>query len=496
MSERIEIEYINSVYMRIKADAGMKSELSEFFAFKPEGYQFSPKYKARVWDGTIRLFQPMRPVLYVGLFQHLKKFCEQRDYILEAPPEIGETEIIEKGYVEELAESINCKYKPRDYQVEYIENALKNRRSLSLSPTSSGKSLIIYLIQQHYYQTFGLRTLIIVPTISLVHQMSGDFVDYGCEDDIYTIQGGVDKNTKAPIVISTWQSLIKQPKDWFRQFGVVMGDEAHTFQAKSLTKIMHNLEDCRYRHGFTGTLKSSESKTHRLVLEGCFGDVKKVVSTKKLMDEGTVSNFEVKAIVLNHSNEAKEKFKKAMATVKESVRKWPAEREYIVNHEKRNNFIRNLVWSLKDQNNLILFDLVEKHGKVLAPLLETEGRELHFIYGNTKGEERERIRHLVENDPDKKHNILASYGVFSTGVNIRRLDNVIFASSSKSEIKVLQSIGRSLRKAEDSQNAVLYDIADDLSVGSYENYTLKHFKQRIEIYSAEEFPFKIFTVDI
>ena len=496
MSERIEIEYNNSVHMRIKADAGMKSELSEFFAFKPEGYQFSPKYKARVWDGTIRLFQPMRPVLYVGLFQHLKKFCEQRDYILEAPPEIGETEIIEKGYVEELAESINCKYKPRDYQVEYIENALKNRRSLSLSPTSSGKSLIIYLIQQHYYQTFGLRTLIIVPTISLVHQMAGDFVDYGCEDDIYTIQGGVDKNTKAPIVISTWQSLIKQPKDWFRQFGVVMGDEAHTFQAKSLTKIMHNLEDCRYRHGFTGTLKSSESKTHRLVLEGCFGDVKKVVSTKKLMDEGTVSNFEVKAIVLNHSNEAKEKFKKAMATVKESVRKWPAEREYIVNHEKRNNFIRNLVWSLEGQNNLILFDLVEKHGKVLAPLLEKEGRELHFIYGNTKGEERERIRHLVENDPDKKHNILASYGVFSTGVNIRRLDNVIFASSSKSEIKVLQSIGRSLRKAEDSQNAVLYDIADDLSVGSYENYTLKHFKQRIEIYSAEEFPFKIFTVDI
>jgi superfamily II DNA or RNA helicase len=326
--------------------------------------------------------------------------------------------------------------------------------------------------------------------------MAGDFTDYGCQDDIYTIQGGVDKNTKAPIVISTWQSLIKQPKDWFRQFGCVMGDEAHTFQAKSLTKIMHNLEDCQYRHGFTGTLKSSESKTHRLVLEGCFGEVKKVVSTKKLMDEGTVANFEVKAIVLNHSNEAKQNFKKAMATVKESVKKWPAEREFIVNHEKRNNFIRNLVWSLKDQNNLILFDLVEKHGKVLAPLLETEGRELHFIYGNTKGEERERIRHLVENDPDKKHNILASYGVFSTGVNIRRLDNVIFASSSKSEIKVLQSIGRSLRKAEDSQKAVLYDIADDLSVGSYENYTLKHFKQRIEIYSAEEFPFKIFTIDI
>ena len=497
MSERIEVELIDSVYMRIKADAGLKTELSDFFAFKPEGYQFSPKYKARVWDVTIRLFQAMRPVLYVGLYPHLKKFCEQRDYILEAPASIAEQENIEDGYVEELAEEIKCKFKPRDYQIEYINNALRNSRSLSLSPTSSGKSLIIYLIQQHYYQALGLRTLIIVPTISLVHQMAGDFVDYGCdENDIYKIQGGVDKNTKAAIVISTWQSLVKQDKDWFGQFGCVMGDEAHTFQAKSLTTIMHKLEHCEFRHGFTGTLKSAESKTHRLILEGCFGEVKRIVSTKKLMDEGTVADFEVKAIILNHSNEVKTAFKKAMGQVKDTVRKWPAEREFIVNHVGRNNFIKNLVWSLENQNNLILFDLVEKHGKVLAPLLEKEGRELHFIYGATKGEERERIRHLVENDPLKQHNILASYGVFSTGVNIKRLDNVIFASSSKSEIKVLQSIGRSLRKAEDSQNAVLYDIADDLSIGSYENYTLKHFKQRIEIYSAEEFAFKIFTIDI
>jgi superfamily II DNA or RNA helicase len=180
----------------------------------------------------------------------------------------------------------------------------------------------------------------------------------------------------------------------------------------------------------------------------------------------------------------------------DKLKKWPAEREYLTNHTKRNNFIKNLLWSLKDQNNLVLFDLVEKHGKVLEPLLRKEGRELHFIYGKTSGEERERIRHLVENDPEKKHDILASYGVFSTGVNLKRLDNVIFASGSKSEIKVLQSIGRALRKAKDSEQAVLYDIADDLSVGSFENYTLKHFKKRIEIYSTEEFPFKIYTIDI
>ena len=497
MSEVITIEHVDSVYMRIVADSGIKMELSEYFSFKPEGYQFSPKYKARIWDGTIRMFQPMRPVLYVGLYEHLKKFCNDRDYVLEAPSDIGQDEAIEKGYIAELCKEINCKFTPRDYQEEYIVNAIQKRRSLSLSPTSSGKSLIIYLLQQHYYQGLGLRTLIIVPTISLVHQMAGDFVDYGCDASlIYKIQGGVEKNTKAPIVISTWQSLVKLDKDWFDQFGCVMGDEAHTFQAKSLTTIMHKLNNCEYRHGFTGTLKSAESKTHRLVLEGCFGEVKRIVSTKRLMDEGTVADFEVKAIVLNHSKEVKKDFKKAMGQVKEAQRRYPAEREFIVNHVGRNNFIKNLLWSLKGQNNLVLFDLVEKHGKILEPLLRTEGRELHFIYGATKGDERERIRHLVENDPIKQHDILASYGVFSTGVNIKRLDNVIFASSSKSEIKVLQSIGRSLRKAEDSKEAVLYDIADDLSSGSYTNYTLEHFKKRIEIYSTEQFKFKIFTVDI
>lgn len=213
------------------------------------------------------------------------------------------------------------------------------------------------------------------------------------------------------------------------------------------------------------------------------------------MDKGTVADFKVKAIVLSHNNETRKRFKDALKNL-DGTKKWPAEREFIVNHEKRNNFIKNLVHSLEGQNNLILFDLVEKHGKVLEPLLRKEGRQLHFIYGGTKGTEREEIRHLVENDKEKRHDILASYGVFSTGVNLKRLDNVIFATGSKSEIKVLQSIGRTLRKADDSTEAVLYDITDDLSVGSFENYTLKHFKKRIDIYGSEEFPFKIYTIEI
>jgi len=497
MTDVVNVEPLNAVHMKVTAEPGVRQEIMNYFSFRPEGYQFVPAYKNKVWDGWIRLYQPMRPVLYVGLISYIKKFCADRGYELNIEGNLYDEEPVPDDYGYEIAKEINCKFEPRDYQNDYVVNAIRKNRSLSLSPTSSGKSLIIYLIQQHYWRTYEHRTLIVVPTISLVHQMAGDFQDYGCDPSlIYKIQGGVDKNTDAPIVISTWQSLIKLPKEWFDQFNVVLGDEAHQFQAKSLQKIMDKLTDCYYRHGFTGTLKSSESKTHRLVLEGCFGEVKRFVSTKDLMDDGTVADFNVKAIVLNYSPETKKDFRQALKQVKDTSRKYPAEREFIINNHKRNIFIRNLLWSLKDQNNLILFDLVEKHGKVLEPLLRRDDRQLHFIYGGVKGDERERIRNLVENDPVKQHDILASYGVFSTGVNLKRLDNVIFASGSKSEIKVLQSIGRTLRKGNGSDKACLYDIADDLSAGSFENYTLRHFKKRIEMYGTEQFPFRIYNINI
>jgi superfamily II DNA or RNA helicase len=497
MTEVVRVEQMNAVYLKITADAGVKMEIENYFKFQPHGYQFNPSYKNRMWDGWIRIFSAHRPVLYVGLFSRLKQFCESLGYIVEAPDHLMFGEEIPDDYGYKLAKEIHCKFEPRDYQNQYIVDAIRDSRSLSLSPTSSGKSLIIYLIQQHYYKTYKHRTLVIVPTIGLVHQMAGDFVDYGCDKDmIYKIQGGIDKNTDHPIVISTWQSLIKLPKEWFSQFKVVLGDEAHLFQAKSLQKIMEGLDECYYRHGFTGTLKSEESKTHRLVLEGCFGSVRKHVSTKDLMDAGTVADFNVKAIVLSYNQDARKNFKTALSQVKQTSKKYPAEREFIVNNHKRNIFIRNLLWSLEGYNNLVLFDLVEKHGKILEPLLRKDGRQLHFIYGGTDGNERERIRHMIENDPIKQHDILASFGVFSTGVNLKRLDNVIFASGSKSEVKVLQSIGRTLRKGNGSDKATLYDIADDLSVGSFENYTLQHFRKRIDIYGQEQFTYKIYTVDM
>jgi superfamily II DNA or RNA helicase len=495
MSDLVKIEKFNEVHMKVTADPDVRQELMNYFSFRPPVYQFVPSYKNKVWDGYVRLYNPMRPLLYAGLVEYVKKFCEDRGYDLEIPEEMTPRTDVPDDYVKELAKEIGAKLTPRDYQIQYVLNALRNNRSLSLSPTSSGKSFIIYLIQQHYWRAFEHRTLIIVPTISLVHQMAGDFMDYGCDQkDIYRIQAGIDKNTSAPIVISTWQSLVKQPKEWFEQFHVVLGDEAHNFQAKSLTTIMEKLTDAPFRHGFTGTI-SSESKVHRLVLEGVFGPIRRYVTTKDLMDEGTVADFKVKALVLSHNPETRKVFAQAIKPLK-SQQKYAAEKTFLFNHDKRNMFIRNLVWSLKGQNNLILFDQIEKHGKILEPLLRRDDRVLHFIHGGVSGEDRENVRKVVENDPEKRHDILASYGTFSTGVSIKRIDNAIFASGYKSEIKVLQSIGRTLRKGNGSDEATLYDISDDLSMGSYTNYTLQHFRRRVEIYASEQFDFKIYTINL
>ena len=500
----VELHYYDEVNMKVLSEPDIRQELREYFKFRPLSYQFNPRYKSKVWDGYIYLYNPFKPILYVGLIQYIAKFCEDRGYELRIDPKLIANESVDDDYAYQLAKMINSPFQPRDYQNEYVNHCIRNNRTLVISPTSSGKSYIIHLIQQHYYNTEEIKTLIVVDRIGLVYQMASDFVSYGVDEShIHKILSGQEKNTNAPITISTWQSIVNMPKEWFDQFGLVLGDEAHNYKAKSLIKIMENLTKCKYRFGFTGTI-SSKSQVNKLILEGLFGPIKKVVSTKDLIDEGTLAEFRVKGLVLNHSMETKKHFRSERNKIFNSLKdekkkknfKYQYELAYINSNDNRNNFIKNLLWSLEGQNNLVLFDRVEKHGAILEALFKKEGRELHFIHGGVLGEERERIRNLVENDPIKRHDILASYGTFSTGIILKKLDNIIFASGSKSEIRVLQSIGRSLRKGNGADLATLYDITDNLTLSNKENYTLDHFRERIEIYAREKLPFKIFTIDI
>jgi superfamily II DNA or RNA helicase len=481
--DRIDILPKDEVNVKIDCDRGLAQELSDYFTFEVPGAKFMPSYKNRMWDGKIRLFNTASHTLYKGLIRRVEKFCQDRDYECVIH---GGLDHVNDIPLNELEELLKGKYIPRDYQLRAIAHALRVHRALILSPTASGKSFIIYCILKYLLSHGEKKALLIVPTTSLVHQMNTDFIEYSENQQFYythLIMEGQEKNsTEAQIFISTWQSIYKQPKKWFDQFDVVIGDEAHQFKATSLTKIMTKLDACKWRFGLTGTLDGTQ--TNKLVLEGLFGPVMKVVQTKELIEKGTLSDFRVKALVLKYPDGTCKQMKQS---------NYQDEIQFLIANDYRNNFIKNLAITRKG-NTLVLYQMVDKHGQILYNSINEPNKEVFFVHGGIDATTREEIRHRVEQSDNAI--IVASYGTFSTGINIRNLHNVIFASPSKSRIRNLQSIGRALRKGDNKEVATLYDIADDLSYKSWNNHTIKHFAERVKIYNEEEFDYKIYNIKV
>jgi len=481
----------DEVYLHVDTDLSTDSEINDFFTFDVPGAKFMPMYRNRMWDGKARLYSMYTKELYIGLLPYLKEFAQTLEYPIEVNmPEIGETLDIEKFTKELKLQSDEKDIEIRDYQKEAVTHSIKTGRTLLLSPTASGKSLIIYSLIR-YHQIKGRKQLIIVPTTSLVEQMYGDFADYSTangwkvQDNCHKIYGGKEKTNDFPVTISTWQSIYKYPKSWFAEFDVMYGDEAHLFKAKSLTTLMNKCVNTPYRIGTTGTLDGT--KTHKLVLEGVFGQTHKVTTTKKLMDDKQLAELKIICCTINHKDEDKKILSKS--TYQEEI-------DWIVKCEARNNIIKNLTLA-QDGNTLVLFQYVEKHGKVIYDMIKQSAkgdRKVFFVYGGTDTETREGIRALTEKEEDAI--IVASYGTFSTGINIRNLHNIVFASPSKSRIRNLQSIGRGLRRGGQKTRCNLFDIGDDLSWKSKKNYTLYHLIERIKIYNEEGFDYKLVKLDV
>jgi superfamily II DNA or RNA helicase len=480
------IQKSNEVYLKIICEPHIEYELRDYFKFEVPNAKFMPQYRGRNWNGEIHLFDVRTKQLYVGLLDKLISFCSNYNYNYKfednkfygMPFEVNEG--ISYEGVKDYMKSI-CSHVPRDYQIEGVFDALKHNRKLLISPTASGKSLMIYSLVRYYVER-GQKILVVVPTTSLVEQMYKDFQDYGFDSESYChkIYSGREKVSDSPVTITTWQSIYKLDRNFFEDYGVVIGDEAHLFKSKSLIQIMTKLHHAKYRFGFTGTLDGTQ--THKWVLEGLFGPSYKIIRTSELMERGHVSKLDIRCLVLKHNP-------KIFATYEDEV-------QFIISHDKRNNFIKNLSLDLKG-NTLILFSRVESHGKPLYELIysaKKANRKVFFIHGGVDTEEREMVREITEREEDAI--IIASYGVFSTGINIRNLHNVIFASPSKSRIRNLQSIGRVLRKGKNKTKAMLYDISDDCTYNSRKNYTLNHLIERIKIYNEEQFNYEIITINL
>ena len=482
----IIIKKKNEVYVTVKAEPHINQELSDLFTFDVPGAKFMPQYRSKYWDGKIRLYSPATGEIYGGLVDKIVNWARKSEYSLEfennqfygAPFE--ENEIISREGVKDYMIRIS-KYKPRKYQIDAVYDALRYNRKLLISPTASGKSLMIYAVVR-YYAEKNKKILLVVPTTSLVEQMFKDFQDYGWDAENYChrIYAGKEKTNENPVTITTWQSIYKLKRPFFKDFEVVIGDEAHLFKSKSLISIMTKMDAAKYRFGFTGTLDGTQ--THKWVLEGLFGPSYKVTQTRELIDKGHLSKLQIHILILKHKPRKFEVYEEEL--------------QHIITHQKRNNFIKNLVLDLKG-NTLVLFSRVETHGQPLYELINNSiqnDRKVFYVHGGVDAEERERIREITETE--KNAIIVASYGTFSTGINIKNLHNVIFASPSKSRIRNLQSIGRVLRKGDSKTQAVLYDIADDITHLSRRNYTLNHLIERIKIYNEEKFNYEIVQIDL
>lgn len=487
---------MNETLIYVETDRSIAQELSEFFSFYVPGYKFMPAYRNKVWDGKIRLFNVNNCELPYGLMTYVMNFALKRDYKFEAEPELTNIHRFEDDFIMSFIDSLDLPFNVRDYQFEAVQKALTVNRAILLSPTGSGKSLIIYILMRFMLDAQlkeDQKVLVIVPTTSLVEQMYSDFEEYAEKDEAFDVRDEVHRiysgkpktNLTENVVITTWQSVYKLPKTWFAQFGAVFGDEVHGFKSKSLTSIMNKCEVAPYRFGTTGTLDGTQ--THKLVLEGLFGRVFNVTTTYDLMAADTLAQLKIQALVMKYPTDVRKGFGK---------KKYQEEIDYIVRNDKRNRFISRLAVDQKG-NTLVLFQFVEKHGKVLYDIIKNmtdEKRKVFFVSGETETSDREAIRRITEKQKDAI--IVASLGTFSTGVNIRNLHNIIFASPSKSQIKVLQSIGRGLRKSDDGSRTTLYDLTDDITWKNRKNYAYIHGAERMKIYTKEKFDVQLYEIDI
>lgn len=502
----VQVNFRDYSHVEVDCDNSILMELRNYFSFDVDGARFNPKFKYGGWDGKVRLMTN-EGLLPIGLVDSLKRYCDNNDLTVTVDDRIYPKPFLTREEFDTWLSGLDIyagsnKITPHWYQADAVFEAINsNRRTLNL-PTSAGKSLISALLNRWYLENFEGKILVLVPTTALVTQMIDDYADYKLfpRGMCHGIMAGKAKHTDCPIIVSTWQSACKMPSDWFNQFGMVNCDECHLSTAKELGGIIERMRDCMFKFGMSGSLK--DGKANILQYIGMFGDIFRPVTTKQLMEEGQVTDLKINSVFLRYPD-------KDITLAKGMA--YADEVSLITSHSKRNAWICRLALKLakdKNENTLVLFRHI-KHGKLLFEAIKKkygEGAEekVHYISGETKTDTRVKLRGDVENDTGII--IVASYGVLSTGISIKRLHHAIFSHPIKSKITVLQSIGRTLRKHDSKDIATLWDVVDDLCVKAksanaknkytHKNYAYKHALERIERYNSEQFTYHIAEVHL
>lgn len=481
----IIVRRVDASYIHVTANGAIIKELSDLLSFVVPEANYKRRGKMKRWDGVIRLFDKRTHTTTTGLLYFIKRYAKENNFVIAIEPCLRERDTITDEQVNDFVKYLGLPsyLTPHAHQIDGFKRAAERFRQLLISPTSSGKSLIIYMLVRWFAQH---KILIIVPTIMLVEQLFKDFLEYGMEDDgsFSLIHSGEGKDTENKrVAISTYQSVhtIKN-QEWFDQWDMVIGDEAHLYDAKSIKAIMQRLKNAHVRTGTTGSLKDIEHS--RLTLEGLFGPAYVVATTMELVEKGLVSEFNIVVVVLRYPPDDRK------------VRRgYFVEKDFLNSHPLRNKYLDKLLNSL-DGNTIFMSDRVVGHVEPAYDRLKSRtNRETFMVTGKVDVDVRENIRALVEKT--ESADIICNPQVFSTGVNIKRIKNLVMPASGKSKIRLIQSIGRTLRLTEHYDVAYIFDIADDLRITPHEpNATLKHLADRVKVYAAEGFKYKIVYVDL
>jgi len=445
-----------------------------------------PAYKYGTFSGKINLFK--NGILGIGFLNELMEFAEVNKIPLEVNLDKNN---ISNDFFDKFIKKLELPFKPHDYQMKYFKHVINEKHAICVSATASGKSLIAYLVIR-FLLMMKKQIILVVPNVSLVEQMYKDFEEYGFKDiDKYVqrIHGGhKSKTLDKQLVISTWQSIYKNPISYFDKVDAFIGDEVHSAKSLQVSTMLTKMNNLNYSMGLTGTLPAPKNQKY-VGYKGPIGQIGqpvKFITTQELQERGQLSKINVNVINLIYKNK---KFRETIAncTFAEEV-------DLIYYHKERNKLLLKKYIDKKN-NTLVFFTRIE-HGKELFEIARNlyPNKKILYVDGEVNVKRREEIRVIMEANNDCIG--VVSYNTFGTGINIKNIHRIISTANYKSEIKVLQAIGRGLRKHKSKDELVIYDIVDNCKFNNKSNFLLKHFKNRKEYYERESWDYKITNIEI
>ena len=486
----------DNLYLRIDEATELEIEQVRISLTKRiESWRFNPLVKRGVWDGYVTYIKDDKWIP-AGLWRYVIGVCKEYNFEVQVngirrliDPDIS-AETFEKWALDFFKGS---EITPRDYQIETAYNILKFRKCLAELATSAGKTLISFLtIAYMLEKKKAERILFIVPNVSLVVQAHEDFHDYNYMNKvdlrIQQIFAGQKIKSNKNIVIGTYQSLIKKSVEYFEQFDAVIVDETHKAKSASIKTILQKCTKAQYRYGLSGTIPK-DGTLDKLTLMSQTGPVISEVKASFLQDQGHIAKCVVKVIEMNYATDSQRLAFQELAQNKyDSKDVFQLEQNFIINSEGRLDFISSVIARVP-RNSLVLFHRIE-HGKRLYEKLRQESnKRVYYVDGGTDKDIREEYKKKMEAGEEVV--IVASYGTFSTGISIKKIHNIFFTESFKSEVIIRQSIGRGLRQHESKDKVLIVDFVDDIRTDEWDNYLFKHGKARQSIYRQEKFDYNI-----